>query len=156
MRADRSLAGLAVTALAVVAAGCGGGDDDGSSGAATQATTAAAAPPPAASRDLTIKMSDYAFDPADAVAKSGKVTITTPNEGQTVHELVLLKTDEDPAKLPKKNGEVDESDSVGEIADVDAGATKSGKFDLKPGTYAMVCALPGHYEAGMYGSLTVK
>jgi uncharacterized cupredoxin-like copper-binding protein len=29
-------------------------------------------------------------------------------------------------------------------------------FDLKPGTYVMVCNVPGHYDAGMYGTLTVR
>ncbi len=101
-------------------------------------------------------MSEYAFDPQDAVAKKGQVTITAPNDGQIVHELVLLKTDADPANLPKKGGTVDESASVGEIADVAAGFTKKATFKLAPGKYAMVCALPDHYENGMYGSLTVK
>ena len=101
-------------------------------------------------------MTEYAFDPDDAVAKAGKVTITAPNDGKVVHELVLLKTDADPANLPKKGDEVDESTSVGEIADVEPGSTKKATFKLAPGKYAMVCALPGHYEGGMYGSLTVK
>ena len=69
---------------------------------------------------------------------------------------MLLKTDDDPAALPKKGGKVDESTSVGEIADVDPGTLKTAKFNLAPGKYAMVCALPGHYEGGMYESLTVK
>ena len=100
-------------------------------------------------------MTEIAFDPKDAVAKSGKVTITAPNDGKVVHELVLLKTDEDPAALPMKGGDVDESTSVGEIADVAPGSTKESTFDLAPGKYAMVCALPGHYKSGMYGSLEV-
>ena len=152
-----SLAALLIL-VAPLAAGCGGDDNgvDGqaatSSATATQTTTAQ----PAASHALTIRMTEFAFDPADAVAKAGKVTITAPNAGNTVHELVLLKTDADPASLPKKGDEVDESTSVGEIADVEPGSTKKATFKLAPGTYAMVCALPGHYEGGMYGSLTVK
>jgi uncharacterized cupredoxin-like copper-binding protein len=101
-------------------------------------------------------MTEFAFDPKDAVAKRGRVTITAPNDGNVVHELVVLKTDEDPAKLPKKGDKVDESTSVGEIADVEPGSTKKATFQLAPGRYAMVCALPGHYEGGMYGSLTVE
>lgn len=147
-----------VIVLAVsVAAGCG--SDDGSSDGgqsapaptATQTTT-----PPAADRALTIRMTEFAFDPKDASAKAGKVTIAAPNDGSVVHELVLLKTDADPAALPKKGDEVDESTSVGEIPDVEPGTTKKATFKLAPGKYAMVCALPGHYEGGMYGSLTVE
>jgi uncharacterized cupredoxin-like copper-binding protein len=154
---------LAIAAIVILAApvvsGCGGDDDNGDGGqaaapapTATQTTTQ----PPAADRALTIRMTEFAFDPKDAVAKAGKVTITAPNDGKVVHELVLLKTDEDPATLPKKGDKVDESTSVGEIADVEPGSTKKATFKLTPGKYAMVCALPGHYEGGMYGSLTVE
>jgi uncharacterized cupredoxin-like copper-binding protein len=154
--------------VAPVAVGCGGDDNgvDGqaatSSATATQTTTGqptatqTTTDQPTASRALTIRMTEFAFDPDDAVAKAGKVTITAPNDGNDVHELVLLKTDADPANLPKTDDKVDESTSVGEIADVEPGSTKKGTFTLAPGTYAMVCALPGHYEGGMYGSLTIK
>jgi uncharacterized cupredoxin-like copper-binding protein len=147
-----------VILVAPVAVGCGG-DDNGDGGQAAKASPTATqitTERPAAGHALTIRMTEYAFDPADAVAKKGKVTIAAPNDGQVVHELVLLKTDADPAKLPKDGDEVDESTSVGEIADVEPGATKTATFRLAPGKYAMVCALPGHYEGGMYGSLTVE
>ena len=154
----RNLSFAAVFVLLAFAVGCGdddnggGGQADAPSSTKTQKTT----PPPAASHALTIRMTEYAFDPKDAVAKRGKVTISAPNNGEIVHELVLLKTDADPASLPKKGDKVDESASVGELADVEPGATKKATFKLAPGKYAMVCALPDHYENGMYGSLTVK
>jgi uncharacterized cupredoxin-like copper-binding protein len=153
---------LAITVIVIlaplVAGGCGGGDE-GESGQATTpepTATADATQPAATGRALTIRMTEFAFDPKDAGAKAGKVTITAPNDGKVVHELVLLKTDADPAALPKKGDGIDESTSVGEIADVEPGSTKRATFKLAPGTYVMVCALPGHYEGGMYGSLTVK
>ena len=159
MRIKRLAIAAIVILAAPVASGCGGDDDNGDGGqaaapapTATQTTTQ----PPAADRALTIRMTEFAFDPKDAVAKAGEVTITAPNDGKVVHELVLLKTDEDPATLPKKGDEVDESTSVGEIGDVEPGSTKKATFKLTPGKYAMVCALPGHYEGGMYGSLTVE
>ena len=145
-----------VVLVAPVAVGCGG-DDNGDAGqAATPSATATPTAQPAASHALTIRMTEYAFDPKNAVAKAGKVTITAPNGGSTAHELVLLKTDADPANLPKTGDKVDESTSVGEISDVAPGSTKKATFKLAPGKYAMVCALPGHYEGGMYGSLTVR
>lgn len=154
----RSLSLAAVFVLVALVVGCGdddnggGGQADAPSSTKTEKTT----PSPGASHALTVRMTEYAFDPKDAVAKKGKVTISAPNDGQIVHELVLLKTDADPATLPKKGDEVDESTAVGELADVEPGATKKATFKLAPGKYAMVCALPGHYENGMYGSLTVK
>jgi uncharacterized cupredoxin-like copper-binding protein len=149
-----SIAAIVILAATVIA-GCGGGNDEQAE-APSPTTTQTTTQPPAASHALTIRMTEFAFDPQNAVAKEGTVTITAPNDGKVVHELVLLKTDEDPAKLPKKGGKVDESTTVGEIADVEAGSTKKATFKLAPGKYAMVCALPGHYEGGMYGSLTVK
>jgi uncharacterized cupredoxin-like copper-binding protein len=158
MRVKGLIATIVVIAMPVVL-GCGGDDDNGNGGqgAATAPTkTQTTSDSPAAGRALTIRMTEFAFDPKNAVAKAGNVTITAPNDGQVVHELVLLKTYVDPANLPKKGDEVDESTSVGEIADVEAGSTKKATFELAPGKYAMVCALPGHYEGGMYGSITVK
>ena len=145
---------LAAATIALFAAGCGGSSNDKASSSST--STPASAPAAVAKGTVTVSMSEFAFSPKDVVVKAGKVTISAPNQGSVPHELVLLKTDADPAKLPQKDGEVDESASVGEIADVAAGATKSHTFTLAPGHYAMVCNLPGHYSSGMYGSLTVK
>ena len=163
MRIKSLLIAAIVILFVPVTSGCGGADDNGDGGqAAAPAPTTSPTPtptpsqPPAAGRALTVRMTEFAFEPKAAIAKGGRVTITAPNDGRVVHELVVLKTDEDPATLPKKGDEVDESTSVGEIADVEPGSTKKATFQLAPGKYAMVCALPGHYEGGMYGSLTVE
>lgn len=150
---------LVVTAL--VGVGCGDDDDgeDEDTAAAETATTETGA----AAGAVEINMGDFFFDPKDASASAGSVTISAPNVGQVVHELVLFKSDADPGSLPVKGGEVDEealeeegAEEAGEIEDVEAGQTKDGTFDLTPGKYAMFCNIPGHYEKGMYGSFTVK
>jgi uncharacterized cupredoxin-like copper-binding protein len=158
--------GTATAVLAVFVIGCGNSNDNESAetAAPTAATATATAPtattttaqPATAGTKLTVRMSEFAFAPKDAVAKAGEVTVTAPNDGNVVHELVILKTSADPAHLPMDGDEVDESKNVGEVADVAPGATKSAKIKLTAGTYAMVCNLPGHYKSGMYGSLTVK
>jgi uncharacterized cupredoxin-like copper-binding protein len=154
----RLLALTTALLLPVFVAGCGGDDNESTEPAATPAaaTETATAAPAAAGNTLTVTMTEFAFDPKDATATAGKVTITAPNDGKVVHELVLLKTNADPAKLPMDGDEVDESKNVGEIPDVNPGSSKDVTLDLKPGKYAMVCNLPGHYKSGMYGSLTVK
>ena len=44
-----------------------------------------------------------------------------------------------------------------EIASLAAGASKTAIVKkLKPGHYAFVCALPGHYQLGMHADFTVK
>ncbi|HET7485329.1 MAG TPA: plastocyanin/azurin family copper-binding protein, partial [Solirubrobacterales bacterium] len=114
-------------------------------------------------KTVEIKMGDYFFAPKDGSAQAGPTVIEAPNEGSVEHELVVFKTNMDPAKLPTEaNGEVNEekmdkiAESAGEIADVEAGDTKSGNFELTPGKYVIFCNLPGHYAQGMYGTLTVK
>lgn len=150
-------AASAILALASIAAvtGCGGGDDT----TATDVETAASG---GESPPLVVAMGEFYFEPENATAVAGKTTIEAPNEGSVEHELVLFKTNADPADLPTDaNGEVDEEkldqegEEVGEIADVESGATGSGEFDLTPGKYVMFCNLPGHYAQGMYGTLTV-
>lgn len=109
--------------------------------------------------NVTIKMSEYFFKPKDLSVPAGKAAITAPNTGKVEHELVLLKTDVDPAKLKtEKDGEVQEDaySGPGEIPDVEAGETGKTVLNLKPGQYAMICNVPGHYKAGMYGRITVK
>jgi uncharacterized cupredoxin-like copper-binding protein len=149
--------GTLTSAAAALAIGCGGDDGNGTT---TQAQTTTGA---SQGKTAEIVMGDYFFKPSDATASSGKVTISAPNEGQLVHELVLAKTNTDPGSLPTtSDGEVDEAkleqkgEDAGEIADVAPQATKQGTFDLTPGKYVMFCNIPGHYAQGMYGTLTVK
>jgi uncharacterized cupredoxin-like copper-binding protein len=151
---------LPVTAIVALAAGvlmvgCG---DDSTTGTGTE--TAASGGGEEAT--LEIKMGDFYFEPKDATAEPGPTTIVAPNEGSVEHELVLFKTNTDPAQLPTDaNGDVDEekldemAEEIGEVADVEPGDTKSEEFDLTPGKYVMFCNISGHYAQGMYGTLTV-
>jgi uncharacterized cupredoxin-like copper-binding protein len=150
---------LGAAAVWLALAGCGGGGDNDSS------TTQAQAPAqPSGGGSLTINMSDYAFSPKDATTNAGTVKLSTPNQGQLPHELVLFKTKQSAGSLPTlSNGEVDEEgleangvESPGEIEDVGPGETKAATLKLSPGKYVMICNLPGHYKQGMYGTLTVK
>lgn len=90
-----------------------------------------------------------------ATAGGKKVTFNVENVGHIVHEFVVIKTDR------RANGlgtgqRVPEDGNVGETGDVEAGASKSVSLKLKPGHYALICNLPGHYAAGMHTDFTVK
>jgi uncharacterized cupredoxin-like copper-binding protein len=144
-------------AAGLIAAGCGGGDET-----TTVTETAATGGAAAGGNSLEIKMGDFFFDPKNGSAPSGPTTIEAPNEGSVEHELVVFKSDMNPANLPtESNGDVDEekmdqeAEEKGEIPDVEPGETKSEDFELTPGKYVIFCNLPGHYAQGMYGTITV-
>jgi uncharacterized cupredoxin-like copper-binding protein len=147
----RKLILFVAVGLALVVGGCGD-DDEATTGSGT--TTTAEAGDPATT--LPISMTEFKFTPAHPELARGRVEITATNKGKTAHELVLLKTKADASKLPKDGKEVSEKDSVGEIPETAPGDDGVHTFDLKPGHYVMVCNLPGHYDAGMYGTLTVR
>lgn len=156
----RSIPILMAAALTAVAIGACGDDDDGDDGGATTGADTGTA---AVTGAVTVKMGDFFFDPKDVTVAAGSVTMSTPNVGKVEHELVLFKSDADPASLPVSGGEVDEeafeeqgAEEVGEIDDVQPGQTKEKSFDLTAGKYVMICNLPGHYQQGMYGSATVE
>jgi uncharacterized cupredoxin-like copper-binding protein len=160
---------------AVVIVGCGGGGSEttsqsepsgktgtgGSTKKESEEGSAIAGAGTEATRTLTVKMTDYAFNPKNPTIKAGTTTIEAVNEGKVEHELVIFQG-KNPANLPTEpNGGVDEEKldkmvgETGEIPEVQAGETKSAKFELKPGKYVVFCNVPGHYVAGMYGTLTV-
>ena len=88
-------------------------------------------------------------------APAGKVTFTVKNSGTVIHEMVILKTDTPYDQLPVVKDGVSEAASVGEVADIPKGKTKSGTFKLKPGKYVLVCNIKKHYGLGMRAPLTV-
>jgi plastocyanin len=137
---------LIVAALAVVGlAACGGSSDDNS-------TTAAATPPSttpagggAAGGASTVDIStpsgsDLAFDQKDATAKAGSVTINFDNKQSLQHDVAIADS---------SGQELGKTDLV-------SSGTANATVDLQPGTYTFYCTVPGHKEAGMEGTLTVK
>jgi plastocyanin len=140
----RASAVLAVAALATLGlAACGGGDDNNdTTAAATPATTAPAGGGGGGSTvDIsTPSGSDLAFDQKDVTAKAGNVTIDFDNKQSLSHDV----------KVEDSSGQ--ELGGTDLVADGTANAT----VDLQPGTYTFFCSVPGHREAGMEGTITVK
>ena len=165
-RLIRGCAFAAAALLAVgVLAGCGSSDSSSTSTTAAAADSdvdsdaAASTTPAAGGAELDVSMKEYSYTPSAAKTTAGAVNISAVNDGSLPHEMVIAKTNLDPSKLPTlDDGSVNEDalDVPGEVSDVGPGATGTGTVDLKPGKYVMFCNLPGHYAAGMYGTLTVK
>lgn len=109
-------------------------------------------------QQASVQVKDFSIgSPSDF--KSGKVTFRVHNSGPGEHEMVILKTSLGPDSLPTDGDKVNEEakgiESPGEIEDIVAGKTKSATFDLKPGSYVLICNLPGHYAKGMRAGFKV-
>jgi plastocyanin len=99
----------------------------------------AAAKGTATTLQLTADTSALAFDTTELTAKPGEVTIDFDNPSPIAHDVAI----------EKDGKEIAASDLVTEGKD-------SVTAELEPGTYTFFCTVPGHAEAGMEGTLTVK
>jgi uncharacterized cupredoxin-like copper-binding protein len=79
------------------------------------------------------------------------------NKGRTAHEFMLDSAQHNARhKLAmQKNPEMQHDDPNGKTLDPDQSAEILWRFS-KPGTFEFACLIPGHYEAGMHGSIAVK
>jgi plastocyanin len=83
---------------------------------------------------------DLAFEQKDVTAKAGTDTLEFDNPQSLSHDV----------KIEDSSGkEVGGTELV-------SGGSATASVDLKPGTYTFFCSVPGHREAGMEGTLTVK
>jgi uncharacterized cupredoxin-like copper-binding protein len=181
----RFLAGIAIASTVPALAACGGGGSTLSSTTPltpvpaespsptpspspsptptpTPAPEKTAAPAPANATavkggKVTVDATEFKFAPEALTAEAGKIEVTMNNKGAAPHEIVFIKSKLDPGALkPGTDGRVSEKGSVGEVSQIDGGATKSSVITFKPGNYVFVCNVPGHYQSGMHGSLLVR
>lgn len=117
-----------------------------------------AADPRRATRTITIAMSDrMRFAPEVVTVRQGEtVRFVVRNDGALLHELVL-GTEEELAKHAElmrrfPGMEHDEPHMV----HVQAGRAGSMAWTFnRAGTFRFACLIPGHYEAGMVGTVIV-
>ena len=95
-----------------------------------------------------------------ASVKAGKTHFVVTNWSQgIVHEMIVVAVDSPDAPLPYdyETGRMaeDQIKSLGEVSDLRPNATGFLDVDLAPGSYLLICNVPGHYAAGMVADLTV-
>jgi plastocyanin len=140
---------LALASIALVA--CGGSSDtssssgEESSGGAAAESEAKSGGGEASGGESTVEFEadpsgELAYTSTEASAKAGKVTIDFNNPQGLTHDVAI---------------EDEKGETIGKT-ELIADSQTSTTVDLKPGTYHYYCTVPGHREAGMEGTLTVK
>jgi plastocyanin len=84
--------------------------------------------------------SGLAYASNSATAKAGNVTVEFTNDQPVPHDVAI---------------ETAEGEVIGQT-ETTAEGSDSTEVELKPGTYTFFCTVPGHRDAGMEGTLTVK
>ncbi len=115
-----------------------GGVTEGEKGA-QEGSKSNSGPQASTTLPLAADASALAFDTTELSAKAGKVTIDFNNPSPIPHNVVIEQDGKELAGF-KPIAEGEESETA----------------DLKAGTYTFYCSVPGHREAGMEGTLTVK
>lgn len=115
--------------------------------------------PAIATRTIRVEMTDkMRFTPAELTIRRGEtVKLIASNKGEVLHELVLGTVDElkKHAEMMKKHPGMEHDEP--HMAHVQPG--KSGEIVwqfTKAGEFQFACLIPGHFEAGMVGKVTVK
>ncbi len=138
------VAGLAL-ALSIVALLQGNGEGGG------------AVAPTGPATEVTFVATDFAFDPANlAVVSATDVPVTLDNQGSSQHNWALLPEGITVASEAELEG-IEFVSVVGdEVNGIAGGETAEGSVNLEPGSYQFVCLIPGHFAAGMVGTLTAQ
>jgi plastocyanin len=131
------LLALALASVALVACGSSNSESSETTGGGGEST--------AAGGGSTLKLEsdpggEIAYTTDSATAKAGNVTVEFNNPQSLTHDVAI-------------------EDSSGEVVgktELIASGSDSTTVKLKPGTYHFFCTVPGHREAGMEGTLTVK
>ena len=141
-----------ILASALILAGCGGSTAGGAS-----------------TLNVGTPGDQLVFDPATLRANtSAQITVTFKNNASTLqHNWVLVKGGDDVAASVATEGNAagaakgyipdDTANIIAHTKLLDAGQSESVTFTTPaPGSYAYVCTVPGHYQAGMKGTLTTQ
>jgi plastocyanin len=152
-----SISALALAAALLALAGCGSSSSSSSSAstaAEAPTTSSAAAPttssakaatpaPAAGSEKLSLEANpegQLAYNTKSLSAKAGTISIDFTNKSPLAHNVTI---------------ESSSGQQVGATPTF-SGGSKSVSASLKAGTYKFYCSVPGHRQAGMEGTLTVK
>lgn len=165
---------IATLTLALLASACGADDSSPSAGEAPSASASMdmggehesfsfGEPADVADADSVVQVTatdDLTFDPADVTVNAGDtVAFEVSNPGSVTHEFVIG----DAAFQEEHEAEMAGMEDVTMMADeasaivLEPGETRSIAWTFStPGIVEYACHVPGHYPAGMRGTVTVE
>ena len=106
------------------------------------------------STHLNLELNDFTITPNQLTIPAGsEIQISIENKGAVVHDFYIMK-------LGMEVGEqFDEGDKPNAFWDAEVQPDDNVNLSFtapdQPGTYQIVCGMPGHLQAGMIGTLTV-
>lgn len=135
------------------------GDKHHATGAGAEHHAAASGKPGKVNRTVAITMDDMMrFTPSSVAVKKGEtIRFAVKNDGKLKHEMVLgsVKELKEHAALMQKFPEMEHADP--NQVSVDPGKTGELIWQFtKAGTFNFACLQPGHFEAGMKGTVAVR
>ena len=106
------------------------------------------------STKLSFTMTDFAFDPSEFTVPAGEeITVHVTHHGTMAHSFIVMKYGTDAGDV------FDEADKANVFWEVDLqpGDSETVVFAApeQPGTYQIICGMPGHLQSGMIGKLVV-
>jgi uncharacterized cupredoxin-like copper-binding protein len=106
------------------------------------------------STNLSFTMNDFSFDPNEFTVPAGKeITVHVTHHGSMEHNFIIMK-------LGLEAGEMFDDADQGNVfweIDLQPGDSETVVFTApeQPGTYQIICGMPGHLQSGMLGKLVV-
>jgi len=109
---------------------------------------------------VTINAKEFKFTPFEININAGKTKFVLINDGVGEHELVVYEASKqdilEKAEIAEDE-ETIEQNILFEIEEVHGGESGESKvMDLTKGSYVIGCLIPGHYDAGMKGTLIIS
>lgn len=140
--------------------GSASGSGSGTASETADATCETVGDPGSADAEVAVRLDEYVVEPAVDTADAGTVAFAAENDGDEIHEVVVVESDSIEA-LPEVDGAVDEEQLpdgalIGEIEGFPAGESCAGAFDLVAGDYVLFCNIEDHFGQGMASTFTVN
>lgn len=114
--------------------------------------------PKNATRTIKIAMTDnMRFTPDSITVRQGEtVKFVVANRGKMLHEMVIGTLDElmEHSEMMKKFPEMEHDEPY--MTHVQSGTSEELVWTFnRPGDFSFACLIPGHFDAGMFGRITV-